>query len=1374
VKPRSDSSDYQSSHSSPSWSSPRSTRSDSHISSYTHPYSYSKSYSSASDSFSRSGSASPSTSTQMDDYTTTSAASPNSDSSVSRSSHSSDGSPRLSADSVVAESVVDSTESIREQIVRIYEKHNPRKLTDVDALLAEWAGEERQLLMNIRKKYLQTAIDGLQAIRAFGGSLLAPGTASPHKETTSSMNATWPRATRRRLKRNRSPPGPKATFRVTKSRDGMELSPLGRSSPRRPPQGSRTQRRLDMRYALAELESQVDKVEPGSSAAVAASLPGSDHCPSQGTESVAPSDMGPRAVALRDLVLQCPDGIMHEVAAGTVLILTQVHPAVYWTFGFPEDDGPGFTGRFVRALVRRNQPVIRVQGEHHWFGSAFSGLCIPQLLKEIKLFGRGTLGNAQNLRASGPEELLHEPSAWPVDEDSRSEPMQSGQQPDTALYCASHILLKYDGSVRPFSWKDPDGVEISKRSREDAEAILVEIRDALGHLVGSERVERFAELAYDVSDCGSAREGGNLGQLHPAEMDDFEDVLMGLAPGDISDVVHTQSGLHIIMRTDIIVPSTKYRMLHILVKHQGSARQSSWRDPAGGYISQRTESTAEAGLRKLLEEVQLVTGEDRAKLFSELAGALSDCGSAREGGDLGELQLGDTDDEVEDAVLHLPVWGLSDVVKTESGCHIILRTPVDYAAVLLSTSEAKVSYASFWKRQESLVEARAGEDSTEQLLAAHTIDTILESILGPQVAAIQEFASEVADQILNELMETADSADLPRSPSASSVGSTVVSSQTDSTPSSPVLSDSDGNVDIQQGEKLMGDVALLLVDQVQKELQHVRPGTPVDKSIEAVVAKNRKRAEAGHAWAQARLGMRLIKGEGVEVDVEEGELWLQRSIENGCKAAVDFKKTHDYKKSLAQAAGVSMAPRQATRERSVAMKAALNFRSLRRGARANFEADLSKGFEQELDTSIRAMSQGMYEDALRPLKRCWKLRPNDAVVAYNLATCYALSGDMDSAFNWLALAIKAGMDSAQLAEDPDYKLLFPGRRFAPLWIRARSNLLDRQQSLNEESYGNVLRGRGRLPAVVGAAHEDVSAETRTVRRQWRRTGLAVMAARRVELEPEPEPEPEVELEVEVEVELELELESQPEQEQEQEQEPEWEPEVEVPVAEPCLQADPDPPTEMQVAARAMYSALRDVETSQLVGAYERHRNYQPRPVTELDPDALASICSIVSSGLQARAAMVLDGSHSLPSLPSMGVDSPMASGTEHLPPVWSHRRGSRASTSSQWRPHNPADWSNNDVCGWLEEDLGLGAEQVKLCTQHGVGGAALLVAPIEEICDTLAIHALGARKRLRSSLHHLRQRNLANCHVPLPALSSSLPAALRPQSTPLHLGEGVA
>jgi hypothetical protein len=31
--------------------------------------------------------------------------------------------------------------------------HNPRKLTDIDALLAEWAGEEHELLQQIEQKY---------------------------------------------------------------------------------------------------------------------------------------------------------------------------------------------------------------------------------------------------------------------------------------------------------------------------------------------------------------------------------------------------------------------------------------------------------------------------------------------------------------------------------------------------------------------------------------------------------------------------------------------------------------------------------------------------------------------------------------------------------------------------------------------------------------------------------------------------------------------------------------------------------------------------------------------------------------------------------------------------------------------------------------------------------------------------------------------------------------------------------------------------------------------------------------------------------------------------------------------------------------------
>ena len=368
-------------------------------------------------------------------------------------------------------------------------------------------------------------------------------------------------------------------------------------------------------------------------------------------------------------------------------------------------------------------------------------------------------------------------------------------------------------------------------------------------------------------------------------------------------------------------------------------------------------------------------------------------------------------------------------------------------------------------------------------VAAATIDGLVDSTLEQlqSISVEQELASEVVDGVLSEVIGSLSSTTVPNSHAFFSDQSTVASVQVGSI-SSPAPLESESSSEVRQAEKLMGKVAVQIVNQACTESQGARARPPVDKSMDAVVANNRKRAEEGDAWAQARLGMRLIRGEGLEKDVQAGESWLDRSIAQGCKAAVNFKKSHECKKRLAQAADTSMAE-QSLRERSVAMRAALNFRSLRRGARANFEIDLDKGFEEELEKSIDGMSQGMYTEALVPLKRCWNLRPNDPVVAYNLATCFALCGDMSSAFTWLSSAIKAGMDSVQLAEDPDYKLLFPGRRFAPLWIKARANVLDRQQSLNDESYSNVLRGRGRLPAVVGIAHEQQSAETRMVRRK---------------------------------------------------------------------------------------------------------------------------------------------------------------------------------------------------------------------------------------------------------------------------------------------------
>ncbi len=60
--------------------------------------------------------------------------------------------------------------------------------------------------------------------------------------------------------------------------------------------------------------------------------------------------------------------------------------------------------------------------------------------------------------------------------------------------------------------------------------------------------------------------------------------------------------------------------------------------------------------------------------FEQLAKDFSNCGSASQGGDLGEFSKGMMVKPFEDAVLELNVGETSGIVKTQFGHHIILRT----------------------------------------------------------------------------------------------------------------------------------------------------------------------------------------------------------------------------------------------------------------------------------------------------------------------------------------------------------------------------------------------------------------------------------------------------------------------------------------------------------------------------------------------------------------------------------------------------------------------------------------------------------------------------------------------------------------------------
>lgn len=62
--------------------------------------------------------------------------------------------------------------------------------------------------------------------------------------------------------------------------------------------------------------------------------------------------------------------------------------------------------------------------------------------------------------------------------------------------------------------------------------------------------EKFKELAKIHSDCSSHEAGGDLGWFGHGQMQKpFEDGAYGLEVGKISDIISSDSGVHLIMRT---------------------------------------------------------------------------------------------------------------------------------------------------------------------------------------------------------------------------------------------------------------------------------------------------------------------------------------------------------------------------------------------------------------------------------------------------------------------------------------------------------------------------------------------------------------------------------------------------------------------------------------------------------------------------------------------------------------------------------------------------------------------------------------------------------------------------------------------------------
>ncbi|KAK7058771.1 peptidyl-prolyl cis-trans isomerase Pin1 [Paramarasmius palmivorus] len=106
---------------------------------------------------------------------------------------------------------------------------------------------------------------------------------------------------------------------------------------------------------------------------------------------------------------------------------------------------------------------------------------------------------------------------------------------------ASHLLVKHSGSRRPSSWKETN----ITRSKDEAISIL---KGYEAEINGD--TTKFAELAKLHSDCSSHDKGGDLGWFGRGQMQKpFEDAAFGLEVGQISDIVSSDSGVHLILRT---------------------------------------------------------------------------------------------------------------------------------------------------------------------------------------------------------------------------------------------------------------------------------------------------------------------------------------------------------------------------------------------------------------------------------------------------------------------------------------------------------------------------------------------------------------------------------------------------------------------------------------------------------------------------------------------------------------------------------------------------------------------------------------------------------------------------------------------------------
>jgi parvulin-like peptidyl-prolyl isomerase len=114
-------------------------------------------------------------------------------------------------------------------------------------------------------------------------------------------------------------------------------------------------------------------------------------------------------------------------------------------------------------------------------------------------------------------------------------PAPTAEEPQVG---ASHVLIQYKGSMR--------AAPTITRSKEEAKKLAGEV------LAKAKKGQDFAGLAKQYSDEPGAKDrAGNLGKFTRGRMvKPFADAAFALKPGELSGLVETDFGFHVIKRTE--------------------------------------------------------------------------------------------------------------------------------------------------------------------------------------------------------------------------------------------------------------------------------------------------------------------------------------------------------------------------------------------------------------------------------------------------------------------------------------------------------------------------------------------------------------------------------------------------------------------------------------------------------------------------------------------------------------------------------------------------------------------------------------------------------------------------------------------------------